>query len=442
MRIFFIFLIFTFFQHCSFDNKSGIWKSETKVLNNEASDDLSQFEDLNTDKSSFKKELSIKNNFNFNLPKVYSNSVWPDIFYNQSNNFKNFKYSDLNRKLFQSKKITKNKIDNYILFENNNIISTDQAGNINIYSLKDNKKIFQFNFYKKKFKKNKKKLNIIIENNVIYASDNLGYLYSLDLINKKILWAKNFKIPFRSNLKIFKNKLILSNQNNHLYYVNKRNGNILKLIPTEETTVKNKFENNISIYKDSTFFLNTFGSLYSIDNEKMQINWFINLNQTSTLTPSNLFLGNKLIANKNKIIVTTNNFTYIMDSNTGSILYKKNFSSLIKPLLIDNYLFLISKNDLFISLNLNNGEIIYSYDINKKISEFLNTKRKKAKFKNIFMLNNKIYIFLENSYVVIFEVIGNIEKIIKLPYKLNSQPIVIEDSIIFFNFKNKISIVN
>ena len=32
--------------------------------------------------------------------------------------------------------------------------------------------------------------------------------------------------------------------------------------------------------------------------------------------------------------------------------------------------FLITKNNLLISMDLNNGKIIYSYDINKKISEF------------------------------------------------------------------------
>ena len=258
-------------------------------------------------------------------------------------------------------------------------------------------------------------------------SDNLGYLYSFDLDKNKILWAKNFKIPFRSNLKIFQDKLILSNQNNHLYFINKNNGDILKLIPTEETIVKNKFINNISLNNESTFFLNTFGSLYSLDNKKMQINWFINLNQNSNINPSDLFLGKKLINTKNKIIVTTNYFTYIIDNNTGSILYKKNFSSVIKPLIVDNYLFLISKNHFFISLDLNTGKIIYSFEINKKISEFLNVRKKKAEFKNILMLNNKIFVFLKNSYVMVLELSGNIEKITKLPFKLNSEPILIKD---------------
>ena len=441
MRIILIFLCFVFFQSCSFDDKSGIWKSESKSIK-EKNEDFSQFKDLSTSRSPFNRELSIKDGFNFILPNPVTNLEWTDVFYNQSNSSKNFKFTEFNNRTFRSKKITKHTIDDYFLYHNENIISTDQAGNLNIFSLVENKKIISFNFYKKKFKKNKKKLNIIVEKNIIYVSDNLGYLYSFDYQKEKVLWAKNLKIPFRSNLKIFQNKLILSNQNNQLYFINKNNGDILKVIPTEETLVKNKFINNISLTNESTFFLNTFGSLYSIDNKKMQINWFLNFNQSSNISPSNLFLGNKLINTKDKIVVSSNFFTYVIDINTGSILFKKNFSSFIKPIIINNYLFLITKNDLIISLNLDNGEIIYSHNINKKISKFLKTKEKKANFKNISMINNQIYIFLQNSYVLVFKVDGKIEKIFKLPSKLNSQPILIEESMMFLDSSNKISIVN
>ncbi len=441
MRIFIIFFVFIILQSCSFDNKSGIWKSESNV-STENIDDFSQFKDLITTNSPYKNELKIKKGFNFNLSSLYSNSEWTDILYNQYNSSENFTFSDLNRKTFRSKKITKHNIDDHVLYESDNIISSDQAGNINVYSLTDKTNLLKFNFYKKKYKKNKKKLNLIVEKSIIYVSDNLGYLYSLDYNTKKIIWAKNFKIPFRSNLKIFENKLIVSNQNNQLFYIDKNNGDILKLIPTEETTIKNRFINNISLDDKSTFFLNTFGSLYSIDNTRMQINWFINLNETSNRNPSDLFLGNKLINTKDRIVVTTNYFTYVMDSSSGTILYKKNFSSFIKPLVISNYLFLISKNDFLISLNLKTGNIIFSHNINRKISDFLNTKKKKAEFKNIFMINSKIYIFLKNSFVLVFNLKGDIEKIMRFPIKLNSELILIKDSIIFFDSNNKISVVN
>ena len=41
------------------------------------------------------------------------------------------------------------------------------------------------------------------------------------------------------------------------------------------------------------------------------------------------------------------------------------------------------------------------------------------------MINGKIFVFLKNSYVIVFELNGKIEKIMKLPFKLSSEPILI-----------------
>ncbi len=143
--------------------------------------------------------------------------------------------------------------------------------------------------------------------------------------------------------------------------------------------VKNEFVNNLSVGKSSLFFLNTYGSLYSIDAKKLNINWFVNLSQSLDTSVSNLFLSNQILFNKDKIIISTNRYTYVLNSETGSIIHKKNFSSFIKPLVIDDYIFLISKNNLLISMNIKTGKIIYSYDLNRLISKFLNTKKKICK---------------------------------------------------------------
>ena len=44
----------------------------------------------------------------------------------------------------------------------------------------------------------------------------LGFIYSFDYNNNKVLWAKDNKIPFRSNLKVISDKLIASDQNNRV----------------------------------------------------------------------------------------------------------------------------------------------------------------------------------------------------------------------------------
>ena len=161
-------------------------------------------------------------------------------------------------------------------------------------------------------------------------------------MEQKILWAKNYKVPFRSNLKLINNKLIASNQDNNLIFLDKRNGNTLKLIPTEESTIKNEFVNNLSLDENRLFFLNSFGSLYAIDIEDMSVLWFLNLNQTLELTPSNLFSGSQIINNKSRVIVSSNQFTYIIDSNNGSILSKENFSNKnIRPIIFNELIFLL-----------------------------------------------------------------------------------------------------
>jgi len=441
MKLFYCLIILVLFQNCSFDKKSGIWKNE-KAIPDVDKDYLKELETLSSSNKLFDKIIPVDRNFKFKLTSVVDNFDWNDIFFKKNNNLQNFKYNDLNRILFKSKKLSRHSTSNFIMFEDGNVILSDFIGNIIVFSINQKKIITKFNFYKKKHKKINKLLNFIVENNTIYVSDNLGYLYALDYRNNKILWAKNYKVPFRSNLKLFKNKLIASNLNNSLFFFDKNNGNNLKLIPTEETIVKNQFKNNLSLDEKTLFFLNTYGSLYSIDNESMRINWFINLNQSLDLNPSNLFLGHPIINENESIIVSSNQFTYIVNKLNGSIKYKKNFSSQIKPIMLNNYLFLITKNNLLIAMDIQKGEIIYSTDINQSVAEYLNIKKKKVKFKNLMISNNKILIFLENSYVIKFSITGNIEQVYKLPTKINSFPIFINSSMVFLNKKNKVSIID
>jgi hypothetical protein len=441
MKLFYSLIILIILQNCSFDNKSGIWNNKN-VISKKDDSLFKDFKKLSVDNKYFDKEILFNNQFTFNLEKPIANFDWQDVYFNQTNNSKNFKYNDTNNIVFKSKKLSKHKVNNLLLFENNNLIISDYKGNLITFSINQNKIISKFNFYKKKYKKKIKYLNLIIENNIIYVSDNIGYLYAFDYINNKILWAKNYKIPFRSNLKIFENKLIASNQNNNLYYFNKKNGNLLKLIPTEETTIKNQFINNLSLDGKTLFFLNTYGSLYAINNETMKINWFINLNQSIDLNPSNLFSGNNIVINNNKVFISSNKFTYIIDARNGSFINKQNYSSQLNPIVNSDYYFLLTKNNLIISSNINSGDIYYSYDINKKIAEFINTKKKEVKFKNFMILNNKIYIFLKNSYVLKLNINGSLEEIKKLPAKLNTNPIIIDGSLLYLNKQNKLVIIN
>ena len=124
MKILFIFLTIVILQSCSFDNKSGIWNSETKISKKEL-DSFKEFKDLNISNNSFNKEINIIDGYVFKLPETFNNSKWIDIFYDKSNNQVNFEYKDLNQKSFKSRKLTKDKINEYIIFEDKHIIMND-----------------------------------------------------------------------------------------------------------------------------------------------------------------------------------------------------------------------------------------------------------------------------------------------------------------------------
>ena len=315
-------------------------------------------------------------------------------------------------------------------------------GNIIVFSINENKILNKYNFYKKKYKKLEKSLNLIVEKDIIYVSDNLGYFYAFNYRKNSIIWAKNFNIPFRSNLKLTADKIFTVDHQNNLYFLKKKDGDILNKIPTEESKLNNKFKNNLALSKPSLYFLNTYGSLYSIDTRSGRLKWFRNINQSLDVNPSNLFIGNEIVFHDKKIIVSSNKHTYVIEAKNGSTLMKKDFSLQTKPILTDNILFLITKNNFLIAIDLEKNKILYSYDINKKIAEYFDIKQKKAEILSFALINSNILIFLRNSFVLKFKNSGELQEIYKLKNKIYSNPIFINNSILYLNKSNKLIILN
>jgi len=442
MKIIYYILVIIFIQSCSFDNKSGIWKNSSDE-SNKVNKNFKEFKKVVLENEIlFDKTVKLNEEFKFFLTPPYSTNIWNDPFYGESNINDNFSYSDKNQLIFQSSKLSRKKLDGNILFDRNLLLTSDSKGNIIVFSLKDKKILYKYNFYKKKLNNVKKKLYYILRDGFLYVSDNMGYLYVYNYLENNIIWAKKFDAPFRSNLKIDNNKLFLADENNNLFIVDIRNGNILRKIPSEEILVKNNFVNNLSINKNNLFFLNTFGSLYSINKDDLKVNWFVNVNSSINSNLKKLFDSNEIKILKNNLIITTNNILQVFDSDTGSTKFKIPINSQVSPVVNNDYIFTITKNNYLISVQISTGKIIYSYEINQLISNYLKSKKKEINIKLIRLINSQVYVFLDNAFVVKLSLDGVIKDIFKLPKKINSNPIFIENSLIYLNNKNKIVILN
>ena len=216
--------------------------------------------------------------------------------------------------------------------------------------------------------------------------------------------------------------------------LNKNTGDLKKLIPSEEMMINNLFINNIVLGDEEIFYLNTYGSLYSIDKDDYRLNWFINLNNSLNLSPNSLFLEVQLFTIIKKSFFHQEKTFMFLIAKTGAIIHKKNFSSFIRPIINNDYIFIVTKNNFLVSMEASTGKIIYSYDIAQKIADFINSK-KKLEIKNFLMINNDIYVFLNNSHVIQFNVKGSISKIVKLPSNLKSYPILVNNFLLYLNKK-------
>ena len=251
-------IIIFFLNHCSFNQNSKIWTGDGQIKKKETKDNLELIFKKENDVS---KDINLLSSKRLIFEKSQVKSQWNQRFQNRFNDTNNFTF--LNQgEIKKFSKISRHKINKNILFYKNNLFFSDIKGNIGVLSLNKNKVIYKFNFYKKKLKKQNKNIKLIIKDDIIVAADNFGYIYSLDYKKNKIKWAKNYLLPFRSNLKILDNRLFLSDEKNKIIIINLATGDKIDEFYTQPSKTVSKFENNLSFDNlNRLIFLSTNGTL-------------------------------------------------------------------------------------------------------------------------------------------------------------------------------------
>ena len=449
-RLILIFAIF--FYSCSFDNKTGIWKdaSEFPVYsgsNNTINDEIdNQYEQVFTNKKTFYEEKNIANNIKLVSDPAQKNTKWLQEFGNNYNNISNFSFKNNKILAFKSKKLSKfshkrDQIYNNLIFFDDKVISYDHKGTIFIYSILENKKIFEFNFYQKKFKKYLKELYMVLENSNLYIADNLGYMYVVDIENNNVKWAKNFGIPFRSNIKIFNNQIFLANQDNILYSVNSTNGNINWQFASNIILLKSEFKNNIALdeAEDNLLFLNTAGQLYSLNYISQRINWVLNFKSPTVSTETNLFISHPIVIKNDNLIVSTENALSNYDVISGNRKWSFSLDPFIKPIITSNYVFSLTENNLLVCIDIKTGEVLWSKNIfieandEKKINKI-------GKITSFNIADGDINLFSGEGYVLSFNFgDGTLKYFEKLSKNgISSQIIYANDKMYLFDNNNKL----
>ena len=422
------FLIFILLVNCSFDNKTGIWsgskKEKRRISELEKEQKQTKVVDyIYSSKSVYSKEISLTKKISISNPR--KNLSWRMSSLNQQNFLGNIYLSGIDN-IFLKKKIGKNKfpiskiISSPLVFENN-IIFSDNNGTI--FNINQNGEInWKKNIYKKIYKKVYKNLVFSIYQNNIYVADNIGFIYSIGLNNGKLVWIKNHGIPIKSNIKIYKNKIFLINQDNRILCFNTENGSKIWDIRSVPSFIKlQNFLSSAISKQGDVIAINSSGDLFKVNANNGKIDWSLNTLESTLAHATDFFKSSEIVIIDDNIIVSSKSSLFSYNLNTGYTNWKQEVSSIGAPIIDGKNIFILTDNGYFVIIDKDTGIIISSTNILK----ILKKKKQETKITGFIMGSGKIYSVTSNGYLIVSSpVSGKVEYFKKIGDPVTSAPII------------------
>ena len=428
-KIFGFFLVFLTFTNCSLDTKSGLW-TKNQTIKKEKNLKEKKVIEL------FKESKILEKEFNSNVKiRLNSKSKNNSFVNNLDNNNGRVNYDG---ELKSVSRFKYSKIENFeqyepdLIFDKDNIIFFDNKGSI----LKFNnfsKLVWKKNFYSKRERKKKPFLFFANNYKTLIVADTIAKFYAINIATGDLLWSKNNVAPFNSQIKIYKDKFFVVDFENILRCYSINNGNEIWTFKTEKSIIKSQKKLSVVIINGKVYFSNSIGDISAVDIETGNLIWQTPT-QTSNVYESSFFLKTSdLIADPNTILFSNNyNEFFSLDILYGSINWKQNINSTLRPTLIDQLIFTITMEGFLVVIDNNKGDIIRITDI---FDRFNKKKRSKIKPEGFIVGNKNIYLTTSNGRLLIINILsGKTEEILKIDRERISRPFVLNQNL--FIIKN------
>ena len=314
-----------------------------------------------------------------------------------------------------------------ILIDKNHLFFFDSNGSIIKFDNSSNI-VWKKNYYSKQDKKLQPILFFGKSGDDLFVADSIANYY---VINKKtgdLKWKKKHSSSFNSQIKTFKDKAFVIDMENQLRCFSLETGKIVWSVKTQKSLLRSQKKQSIILKNDKVYFSNSIGDITAVNILDGKIIW-------QTPTQSNVNFGNTyflklsdIVSDNNSIFVSNNNNQFFsIDLLTGTVNWKQEFSSELRPSLIDDYLITISDNGLLIVMDKKTGQIIRINDLLKNIKV-----KKRKNYQPIGFLVGKFHIYVSTNsgriLVVNFRE-GKIEKTLKLDNNKLQRPIYFNKSL-------------
>ena len=418
-KIFIFFLIFIFFNNCSFNKKSRFWTKEKNIK---------QENKKKKQRTLFVLEEASQKELNPNLQIKLRKTKLSYDKKNLNNNSFN-KYSGNLKKVskFKFSKIEYfNQYEPEIIFEKENIIFFDNKGTIIKFD-KNSDLIWKKNYYSKQEKKTNPFLFFSSHENILIVVDTISKYYAVDINNGTLLWSFYNNAPFISDVKIENEKIFVVDSNNVLKCFSLKDGSLIWEYKSESYTIKSSKKISIAIDDNKVLFNNSVGDINAVDIDSGNLIWITpTAYKLNLIQPYLLKISDLVIYNNSLLFSNNHNNFFSIDINTGLINWTQKINTYIRPTIVDDLIFTVTDEGfLFVVDNLS-GNIIRVTDVFDQFN-----KKKRSTIKPIGFSISETDVFLSTSHgkLLIIDILtGKTKSILKIDNGKISRP--------FFSNKN------
>jgi outer membrane protein assembly factor BamB len=418
-RLIILIISIFFLNHCSFNEKSRLWKDKEKNLENQKNI-----------KKVFSVDKKITTEFNqelkLDLAKIKTNNKIID----NKNDYGAQDYSGLINKTGNYKFLKLENISqlNYKpIFLDNGLIFFDKKGSVVRYD--DSQKVlWKKNHYSKSEKKLKPKLNFALAGENLLVTDSVAKYYSLNINSGELNWSKNNTYPFNSEIKKNKNKFFAVDYKNTLRCYNITDGSECWNLQTEDSFTISNAKFSLILISNKVIFSNSIGDITAVDIDTGLIIWQLPTQSSSIMNETYSFKNSKLVSDGKSIFFSNNkNEFYSVDVKTGTTNWINKIDSNLTPIISANLLFTVSNNGYLYVVEKNKGNILRITDlyINYKIK-----KKKNIKPIGFAIGDTKLYLTNTDGKMIVVDL--NIGKVVgeeKIAGNFTSRPFIFNQNL-------------
>ena len=265
-------------------------------------------------------------------------------------------------------------------------------------------------------------------NKNLLVADSIAKVSSINLQTGNLIWSKKSEYPFNSEIKIFKDKFFAVDFKNTLRCFYLKDGTECWNIKTEDSFTVSNSKFSMLIKDNLVIYNNSLGDITAVDILSGLIQWQLPTQTSSIMNETYGFNFSKLVSDGSSIYFSNNkNQFYSVDLKSGTMNWMSEINSILKPIIIGNFIFTVSENGYLFTIQKNEGNIIRINDIYKN---FNLKKRKRIKPTGFTIGGNNLYLTNSDGNLIVISLsAGNVIKIEKVGRDLLSKPLIYDENL-------------